>query len=235
MIKAPRGLGDLLEPPLHGNQGDREPPRGLATPLGLTVAISREAGARGGSIAKRLGKRLGWQVYTQDLLEFICGNEAARSQLLEDIPPETEAWADYQLQRLREEKVVNPKVELGEMPRLILTLAARGRVILVGRGAGYLLPRDSTLHARVVAPLEDRVFYMAQWLRLTHEDAAQQVRDRDEKRAEFLIKYFNRRSGDLYDYDLILNSFLLGEDLCTDLIANAVRGKEELLQPDEDD
>ena len=235
MIKAPRGVGDLLEPPLHGNQGDREPAGVLEAPLGLTVAISREAGARGGSIARRVGKRLGWQVYTQDLLEYMCGNETARSQLLADTPKESTAWADHQLERLRRDNVVSPKVELGEMPRLILTLAARGRIVLVGRGAGYLLPRESTLHVRVIAPLEDRISYMGQWLRLTHEDAAAQVRDRDEKRAEFLLKYFNRRSGDMYDHDLILNSFLLGEEICTDLIAGAVRGKEELLNPDEDD
>ncbi len=235
MVKTPRGAGDLLEPPLHGNQGDREPPAVLQAPLGLTVAISREAGARGGSIAKRLGKRLGWQVYTQDLLEFMCGNENARAQLLADMPEESTAWAQQQLKRLREEKIVNPKVELGEMSRLILTLAARGRIILVGRGAGYLLPRESTLHVRIVAPLEDRISYMAQWLRLTHEEAALQVRERDEKRAEYLIKYFNRRAADLHDYDLILNSYLLGEDMCTDLIAHAVRGKEELLNPEDED
>lgn len=234
MIK-PRGTGDLLEPPLHGNQGDREPLKVLEAPLGLTVAISREAGARGGSIAKRLGKQLGWQVYTQDLLEFMCGNENARAQLLADIPRESVTWADQQLERLRTEEVVNPKAELGEMPRLILTLAARGSIILVGRGAGHLLPRESTLHVRIVAPLPDRIHYMAQWLRLTPEDAALQVRDRDEKRTEFLLKYFNRRSADLYDYDLILNSFLLGEDICTDLIANAVRAKEDLMNPDVED
>ena len=136
---------------------------------------------------------------------------------------------------MRTEEIINPKVELGDMPRLILTLAARGSIILVGRGAGHLLPRESTLHVRIVAPLPDRIHYMAQWLRLTPEDAALQVRDRDEKRSEFLLKYFNRRSADLYDYDLILNSFLLGEDICTDLIANAVRGKEELLNPDEEE
>src|SRR5262245_5972755 len=104
MIK-PRGSGDLLEPPLHGNQGDREPADVLEAPLGLTVAISREAGARGGSIAKRLGKRLGWQVYTQDLLEFMCSNEAARSQLVADTPKESVVWANHQLDRLRQEKI----------------------------------------------------------------------------------------------------------------------------------
>jgi hypothetical protein len=228
MIHPNRGAGDLMEPPLHGNQGDREPVLELEAPLGLTVAISREAGARGSSIAQHVGRKLGWLVYTQDLLEFLCGNDSARSQVLDEVPKEAAAWADGQLQRLRQEKVINPGVELGEMPRLILTLAARGRVILVGRGAGFLLPRETTLHLRIVAPLEDRVAYMAQWLRMSREEAAHQVHERDEKRTEFLIRSFNRRAGDMNDYDMILNSFLLGEECCADLILTAIRGKEVL-------
>ena len=71
MIKSSRNVGDLLEPPLHGNRGDREPTKLLETPLGLTVAISREAGARGGSIAKRVGKRLGWHTDQTEETQYI--------------------------------------------------------------------------------------------------------------------------------------------------------------------
>src|SRR4051812_43418150 len=100
MNNSVRGAGDLMEPPLHGNQGDREPLPELEAPLGLTVAISREAGARGGSIARRVGKKLGWQVYTQELLEFLGNNEAARSHVLADVPAAAASWADGQLRRL---------------------------------------------------------------------------------------------------------------------------------------
>jgi cytidylate kinase len=236
MIQTHRGAGDLLEPPLHGNQGDREPQDVLQGPLGLTVAVSREAGARGGSIANRVGRKLGWQVYTQELLEFLCANESARALVLADVPANAALWAENQLSRLGRENVINSDIELGEMPRLILTLAARGGVILVGRGAGYLLPHESTLHVRVVAPLEERIAYMAQWLRLSREEAGTQVRDRDEQRAEFLRQMFKRRAGELLDYELILNSFLLGEELSSDIILAAVRGKARTLgTTDEED
>jgi len=222
-----------MQPPLHGNQGDRGPVAELEAPMGLTVAISRETGARGGSIAERVGKKLGWQVYPQDLLEFLGGNESARSHVLTDVPEEAARWADRQLERLRQEKIIKAGVELGEMPRLILTLAARGGVVLVGRGAGYLLPRESTVHIRVVAPLEDRIAFMAQWLRMTREVAGAQVHERDEKRAEFLLNTFNRRPGDSNDYDMTLNSHLLGEEICADLIYTAVNGKRRLLHGEE--
>jgi len=235
MIRNTRTGGDLMEPPLHGNQGNRETLPLLEAPLGLTVAISREAGARGGSIARRVGKRLGWQVYTQELLEFLGNNESARSHVLTDLPHDAADWADRQLDRLKQEQIVKPGVELGEMPRLILTLAARGRVILVGRGAGYLLPRDTTLHVRVVAPLQDRIAYMAQHLRRTSDEAADQVRERDDQRADFLIATFNRRAGDLHDYDLVVNSQLLGEETGADLVEVAIRGKERLMSLREDE
>jgi Cytidylate kinase-like family len=222
-----------METPLHGNQGDREPAAALEVPSGVTIAISREAGGRGGSIARRVGKKLGWQVYTQELLEFLNSNESARAHVLADMPKEAAAWADGELARLKRDKIIAPGIELGEMPRLILTLAARGEVILVGRGAGYLLSRDTTLHVRVVAPLEERIAYMSQLLRRTRQEAAGQVRERDERRADYILKTFNRRIGDLCDYDMALNSYLLGEETCAELVLAATRSKERVLQLDE--
>jgi cytidylate kinase len=108
-------------------------------------------------------------------------------------------------------------------------LAARGRVVFVGRGAGFLLPRASTLHVRLVSPLEHRVAHMAQSLRMTRQDAAEQVRQRDEMRSEFLLKHFRQRVGELYDFDLVLNSYRLGEELSAELIVAAAQGKERLL------
>ena len=53
---------ELTEVPLHGFRGDAEvAPR--AQPHGLTVAISREAGARGTTIANKVADILAWQVF----------------------------------------------------------------------------------------------------------------------------------------------------------------------------
>ena len=221
----------LTSAPVHGDRGEERLAR-ATSPCGLTVAISREAGARGGSIARRVGKRLGWQVYTQELLEFLCANEAARQSLLAESPPDTSEWVESQLGRLRREIALERHSQAGEMPRLILTLAARGQALLVGRGAGYYLPKETSLHIRIVAPLQDRISHMADWLRLTREEAAEQVRLRDERRAEFLSKHFGRRSTDIHDYAVVLNSAFLGEETCADAIVAAINGKEEFHEPE---
>ena len=216
--------------PLHGNRGETR--RRPGAPAGLTIAISRESGASGGSIARRIGQRLGWQVYTRELLEFLCANEAARQSILADVPPDATTWVNGQLDRLRRDHKLPKDADTDEMPRLLLTLASRGQVLLVGAGAGYYLPRDISLHVRIIAPPEDRVAHMADWLRLSPEEAARQVQTRDERRAEFLLKRFGMRSAEPYDFDLILNSGLLSEETCTEAILAALRGKESDGQPD---
>ena len=109
MLHISRLGGEVMESPLHGNQGDREPAAVLKAPSGLTVAISREAGARGGSIARRIGKKLGWQVYTQELLEFLNSNESARAHVLADMPQDAARWADGQLERVKRDKIIAPR------------------------------------------------------------------------------------------------------------------------------
>jgi cytidylate kinase len=108
---------------------------------------------------------------------------------------------------------------------VVLALGAAGDVVFVGRGAGWLLPRETTLHARIVAPLADRIAYMGQWLRLTPDEAAERVRVRDSRRAEFLAGHLQAQPSDIHQYDLVLNSSHLGEELCAELIVHAIKAR----------
>jgi cytidylate kinase len=214
------------ESPRHGFQGDRAPvPPAAEYPAGLTVAVSREAGARGGSIGRRVARNLGWQVYDQELLEYVSQEGPLHQELLDGLPPVAAAWLGQRLEQLLREQSLSQHPSIVRLARAILALAAQGNVVLIGRGAGVLLPAETTLHVRLVAPLADRIAYMSQWLRLTVEEATERVRLRDARRAEFLATHFHRPPGEPHQYDLLLNSSLLGEELCAELIAHAARAK----------
>ncbi|HEV3256764.1 MAG TPA: cytidylate kinase-like family protein [Gemmataceae bacterium] len=214
--------------PRHGFQGDRGAvPVRSSVPASLTVALSREAGARGGSIGRRVGRKLGWQVYDQELLEYIAQEGTVRQELLGDLDPAAAGWVEDRLQLLLRERNLSQQPPVLNLAQVILALGAQGQVVLVGRGAGCILPHESTLSVRIVAPLADRIAYMGQWLRLTLEEAAERVRLRDSRRVEFLTAHFHRQPGDVYQYDLLLNSSLLGEELGAELIVQAARAKLE--------
>lgn len=213
------------ESPRHGYRGERRASDHPFLPASLTVAMSREAGSRGTSVAKRAAARLGWQLYTQEMLEFVAQDPTGRQEIADNLSPAAQHWVEEQMEPLLAEADIQRDQAQRDMARLILSLGATGEVILIGRGAGYLLPRHSTLHVRVVAPLADRVAYMSEWLRLTLDEAAKQVRLRDKRRADYMEKHFQRDVTDVYQYDLLLNSSLLGEELSAELLAQAARAK----------
>ncbi|HZV03852.1 MAG TPA: cytidylate kinase-like family protein [Gemmataceae bacterium] len=219
-------LDQPRETPRHGFQGDRgAPPAPRSGPSALTIAVSREAGARGGTIARRVGRKLGWQVYDQELLEYMA-QEAIVSQVVLDAPPATPAdWVEARLQQLMRDKLLSDHPTIVNLAHVVLALATQGQVVLLGRGANCIVPRETTLSVRIISPLNERIAYMGQWLRLTEEEAAERVRLRDERRREFVANNFFRDPNEVHQYDLILNSSLLGEDVCAELIAQAARAR----------
>jgi cytidylate kinase len=218
------------ESPRHGFRGSARPlAEGPRLPAALTIALSREAGARGTSIARRVGEKLGWQVYTQDMLEYLANQGNLQQEILEQLSPPARAWVEEQLARWQGAAAQGSATTFREIARLILALAVQGEVILIGRGAGLLLPPATTLHVRIYAPLAERIAYMSQWLRLTTDEARQEVLKRDERRNHFVDTHFHYKAHEPYRYDLLLNSSLLGEELCAELIVHAARGKQDLL------
>lgn len=219
-------ITNLDESPRHGNQGDRAPlPPAPSIPASLTIAVSRETGSHGGTIARRAARKLGWTVYNQELLEYIAQEGAFRQGITENQTPAAAQWAEHYLDHLLHAHKLSPHPAIIELARVVLALGAQGECVLIGRGAGSILPAESTLAVRIIAPLPERIGYMSQRLRLSVEATAEEVRQRDRQRAEFIATHFHRQPADIYQYDLILNSCPLGEELCAELIAQAARAK----------
>ena len=216
----------FAEPPLHGYRGD-EPADSDTQPRGLTVALSREAGARGTTIAHKLGVLLGWQVFDQEMLDYLLVNESGRAQLTSELSEGARAWVESRYRELQRERGLKYDLETDGLIQLVLAVAARGDAVIVGRGAGFLLPTETTLHVRIVASFDSRVNYLAQTLRLTHEEAAAEVRTRDDRRARYLSRRLLCNPNDATAYDLVVNSGRLGIEGTAQFIGWAVRTKQQ--------
>ena len=213
-------------PPLHGYRGTATPPARFVRPKSFTVAVSREAGAGGTGVATAVGRRLGWPVFPQEMLDFLARDDAARADVLTDLPAGAVEWADLELGKLVRARGLDPAGDTAAVVRLVFALAARGEAVLVGRAAGFLLPAASTVHVRVVAPAADRVSYLAQWLRLTEAEAAAEIDGRDLRRAAFLATLSDAVMTDPARYDLHINSGRFTPDAAAEVVAAAVRAKQ---------
>src|SRR5437764_6172097 len=117
--------------PAHGFQGDRGAPGAPPAPVGLTVALSRQAGARGGTIARRAGRKLGWQVYDQELLEYMAQDPTVIQGMVAAMRPEALAWIEARLKALLQDESVNQYPSVINLARVVLTLGAQGGVVLI--------------------------------------------------------------------------------------------------------
>jgi cytidylate kinase len=210
-------------PPLHGYRGTPTPPPRAIRPAGVSVAISRQAGSRGATLAEAVGRRLGFAAYTQEQLDFLALDPAGHAELTTDLPESARLWALASAERVVRDR--KPPADAAAVVRVVFALAARGGVVLVGRAAGFLLPAEFTVSVRVVAPVGRRVKYLAERFRLTDVEAAEEVAARDRRRAAFLGELLDRDVADPAGYDLVVNTDRLGVDVSAELIAAAVRAK----------
>ena len=195
---------------------------GATTPA-LAVAIAREAGAPGTSVARAVGARLGWTVYDHELLERVAQEMGLRTSLLESVDEKHQSWLLECAAALSSAPGVTESRYVHHLAQTVLSLGALGRCVIVGRGAAQLLPAASTLRVRLVAPLEERVEAMRLRLGVGREEAARKVEETDRERARFVRDHFQKDPTDPQNYDLILNSARWSVEECAGLILQALQ------------
>jgi cytidylate kinase len=194
----------------------------------MCITVSREAGARGSTVARLVGQKIGWTVYAQELLEYIAHEMHLRASVLESLEESEFDWARDWLAKLLEDQWQNQDAYIVHLSKVVLAIGLHGEAIIVGRGAACILPRERTLNVRIIAKDADRIGLLSQIERLTPQEAERHMRDTDEQRKRFVRDYFHRNNEDVHEYDLVLDSSALGEECCADVIVSALRGKESL-------
>ncbi|HXG13307.1 MAG TPA: cytidylate kinase-like family protein [Gemmataceae bacterium] len=192
-------------------------------PAAFTIALSREAGARGTSVAREVGARLGWPVYDHELVERIAHEMGLRTSLLESVDERRVSWLEECVQTLAAVPAVSESAYVRHLVETVLSLAAHGECIIVGRGAAQILPPATTLRVRLLAALEDRIAVLSQERGIPRTEAARQVEAIDHERAQFIREHFRKDPADPQNYDLILNTSRFTVADCAVLIIEALR------------
>ncbi len=197
-----------------------------------TVAVAREAGAPGTSVAHEVGARLGWPVYDHELLEQIAKEMGLRVNLLESIDERRQNWMLEALEAFAEAPYVSENSYVRHLIQTVLSLGAHGQCIIVGRGAAQILPAATTLRVRLIGALPDRIASYAQRFGLAPQDAARKVEEINRDRTAFIKDHFQKDPADPLQYDLILNISRWSVSECADLIVRAVHQfQDQLARP----
>ena len=178
--------------------------------LGPHITISRQAGAGGRELALQVARTLNWDVLDREFLDFMAERYQLPRHGLEFVDETQTNWIDDIFGSWFNARVVSHQKYLVHLERLIWLAAVHGRVIFVGRGAQFILPKGQGLSVRVTANLEDQIARMLERGVPTREAAIARIKKVDEQRRVFIRQYFQKDIDDLSLYDLTLDTSELG-------------------------
>lgn len=190
------------------------------------ITISREFGAGGSTIGKKVAEALGYEFYDKsiilqaasekniDVLKVLKNDEEAPF-----LTGFTQSLFDFY------SKPVNEQI-FEAQKQVIRKLGEHGNCVIVGRNANQILQEfDDSLHIFVHANLWWRVEYLKnnRMQDVPEEKILKAIEKVDRKRCKYCTYYTNTEFGDSRFYDLCLNSAKLGIDRCVETIVELSR------------
>ncbi len=192
-------------------------------PPPLTIAISREAGTDGPTVARTVGEHLHWQVFDQELVHAIAEQMGLRTQLLESVDEKRASWMQEFLAAFVHLPHVSKTAYVHYLVQTMLALAAHGECVIVERGAAQLLPEETTLRVRLLGPQKDRVAAIRQRLGMSEKEAAQWVEQTDAERRAFVQEHNHKDPADPHNYDVLLHAYRFSAAECAESIVKGLR------------
>lgn len=186
------------------------------------VAISETVGSLGDQIGFELAQVLGYRHADREIISEAAERFGQRVTELRHLTEERPTfWEHFSETRRR---------YLTFVEAIVLEMAARDKVVLVGRGTTmYLQGVPHALRVRITAPEQARVLRVRQRQGLMDDAARRYVRQSDRERAA-RIKFIHHRDWeDPTLYDLVLNTAALTVAEATGLLREALRS--ERFQP----
>ena len=191
--------------------------------MNRVITISREFGSGGRTIGKMVAERLGIPCYDQELIDQIAEESGLTKEYIKERSEYSKrggwlanAFADRSLKSLSVQDYV-----WSVQRKIILDLAEKGPCVIVGRCADYIL-KDSAdlLKIFITASVEDRAKRVVEKYGESGEAIEKRLREKDISRSSYYRFYTDIEWGICKNYDLSLNSGLIGIDRCVDIITS---------------
>jgi cytidylate kinase len=202
----------------------------------MIITISRQFGAGGSAVAARTAAALGWSLVDNEIVDQVALraglSPAEVAQHDERVPTFVERLSRTLAVSSQEFAMPVPDVPSAlDEPSLVRITqavvkeaASHGRVVLVGRAAPVVLgQQESTLHVRLVAPLDFRIRQVMDREQVDAKHAEKMIGEIDVRRAKYHREYYDRDWEDPLHYQMVLNVGVLGVDAAAALVVFRAR------------
>ena len=193
------------------------------------ITISREFGSGGRTMGRKIAEQLGIPFYDKELVDQIAVESGFAPKFVEEHGEHspTGSFFSYAFAPQGVPGIMNGLSTADFLWNIqcnvILQLADQGPCVIVGRNADYILKdRPDALHVYVFADVPYRAERIVRLYGESEKAPEQRLAEKDKRRRLNYQHYTGRTWGMAQNYDLCLDTGVLGEDQCTEIVVNAV-------------
>ena len=201
----------------------------------LIITIGREYGSGGREIGQAVAKALGIAFYDKELIslaakksglsdEFIANNEQRmRGGFMLNLA----AASAYSGGFFSSQNLPLSESIFISQAQVIRDIAGKESAVIVGRCADYILDgRQNTINVFIHAPQEKRVERIMKLHGVDEAAALKEILTSDKERGNHYFRYTDRKWGKAQNYDLCINSALMGVDKTVEMIVDMAQIEE---------
>lgn len=198
------------------------------------ITISREFGSGGRSIGRSVAEQLGIPFYDEELVDQVAMESGFAPKFVEE-------HGEHAPGKSHLSYVFMPHMVPGLMNGLttadflwniqcgvILHLAEEGPCVIVGRNADYILKdRPDCLHTFIHADMAFRADRIVRLYGESEKSPKTRLQEKDKRRQVNYSHYTGRTWGKSQNYDICLNSSVIGLERCAEIIVSIVKNSRD--------
>ena len=198
------------------------------------ITISREFGSGGRTIGRMVAERLGIPFYDKELVDQIAVESGFAPKFIEEHGEHSPGSSlfSYAFAPQGIPGVMNGLSTADFLWNIqcsvILQLAEQGPCVIVGRNADYILKdRQDALHVYVFADVPYRAERIVRRYGESDKSPEQRLHEKDKRRRVNYQHYTGRTWGQSQNYDISLDTGVLGIEQCADIVCQIVENSKK--------
>lgn len=203
----------------------------------IIITIGRQFGSGGRYVGRLLAEKLGIPFYDKELLSEAAKQSGICEEIMEEHDERPTRSLLFSLVTGMQHHVgtgnfymdmpLNHRIFLAQFDA-IRKLAEDGSCVIVGRCADYVLRDDpDTVSVFVKADMPSKIARAVKYYGVEEDKAEERIRKADKQRASYYNYYATATWGDVENYDLVVDTGVLGVEGAVELIAKFLELREK--------
>lgn len=197
------------------------------------ITISRQFGSGGRTVGRLIAEKLGIPFYDKELVEQIALDSGFAPQFVEEHGEQSpgKSFLSYAFAPGGVPGVMNGLSTADFLWSIqcstILQLAEKGPCVIVGRNADYILKdRKDALHIFIHADMDYRADRIVRLYGESEKSPVARLHEKDKRRSINYQHYTGRTWGAAENYDLCLNTAVVGVEQAAEIVVSFVKNSE---------